>query len=145
MKKFPFLLSIVAFTGCSAGYHTIDGAAMHADEITAIAKKLFEQGNYGWSLPTKAIDELALSDDEKKLLGPKLRYTEALLVYDDMFGKSNDSLVVFFHDPSWAHQHAIYVDMKRTPRKTMPEACQRVTGRIYYSRSAGGLRTAKIL
>jgi hypothetical protein len=145
MKKLFLLFATVAFAGCSAGYHAIDGAALHADEITAIAQKLFEQGNYGWKLPMKAIDELSLAEDEKKLLGPKLRYTDVVLVYDDMFKNGNDSLVVFFHDPSWAHQHAIYIDMKKAPRKTMPCECQRITGRVYYSKTAGGLRTARIL
>ncbi|MCW4468800.1 hypothetical protein OGH69_07495 [Flavobacterium sp. MFBS3-15] len=144
MKKFLFFLTIVAFASCSAGYHTIDGAALHADEITAISQKLFAQGNDDWELPFKAIDELELTREEKKLLGRKLRYTEAMLVYDDMFKNGNDSLVVFFHDPSIAHQHAILVDMKKIPRKRMPDGCERVTGRVYYSKSAGGLRTAKI-
>lgn len=144
MKKFFFLIMIVAFVGCSAGYHAIDGATMYADEITAIAQKLFEQGNDDWELPVKTIDKLELTREEKKLLGRKLRYTDALSVYDDMFKNGNDSLVVFFHNPSLTNQHAILVDMKKTPRKRMPEGCERVTGRVYYSKSAGGLRTAKI-
>ena len=142
--KVLLLLFAYIFLSCSAEQHTVDGAIMNKKEIMAISTKLFLQGNDTWELPFRDINKLDLTDSEKKLLR-RLHYTDAALVYEDIFNEGNDSIVIFLHNSSIAHQHSIYIDMKKRPRKTMPDGCKRILERIYYDKAPGGLRTVKII